>query len=119
MTVEQKVVADVAVFRVSGAHTTRDAGALPAKVDRALQRGFRNVVLDLEGVTHMGAAGLGELVSVCGAVRRLKGQLRLAVVPGRVRYLLAVAGLAPFFETLDSEQQAIAGVTSRTRGQAA
>ena len=67
----------------------------------------------------MGAAGLGELVNVYGAVRRLKGQLRLSVVPGGVRYLLAVAGLAPFFETLDSEQQAIAGVTSRTRGQAA
>ena len=73
MKVEQKVVANVAVFRVSGVHTTRDAGTLQAKVDRALQRGFRNVVLDLEGVTQMGAAGLGELVNVYGAVRRLKG----------------------------------------------
>ena len=41
MKIEQKVVANVAVFRVSGAHTTRDAGTLQAKVDRALQRGFR------------------------------------------------------------------------------
>ena len=114
MNVEQTVVANVAVFRVSGIHAPCDAGTLQAKVEWALQRGFRTVVVHLEGVTQMDAAGLGELVNINGAVRAFKGQLRLSAVPGRLRHLLAVTGLAPFFETLDSEQQAVAAVMSRT-----
>ena len=108
MEVEQTVLANAAVFRVSGVHTISDAGTLRANVERVLQQGVRNVVLDLEGVTQMGAAGVAELVNIHGTVRALEGQLRLSMVPGRVRYLLVVTGLAPFFETLESEQQAVA-----------
>ena len=108
MNVEQQHVNDVAVFRVAGAQGIRDAGTLHANVERALHQGHLNVVLNLEKVTDIGAAGLGELVKICSVVRAFKGQLRLSAVPHRVRYLLAVTNLAQLFETVDSEQQAVA-----------
>ena len=64
----------------------------------------------------MNAAGLGELVSINGAVRAFKGQLSLSAVPGRLRYLLAVTGLAPFFETLESEARAVEAARPRPCG---
>lgn len=108
MEVQHTIDGNVAVFSVSGECTTRDSGRLQASVDRALHRGFRIVVLNLEGVTHMGAASLGEVVKIYAAVRASRGQLRLAAVPGRIRFLFEVTGLAPFFESPDLEQQAVA-----------
>ena len=53
MTIQQVVVGSSVVFTVSGAYTHRDAGALRTTVDRALQGGVRDVVLDLEGVSDI------------------------------------------------------------------
>ena len=108
MNVERTLVADRVVFRVSGADSVWEAGTLHANVERALQRGHRHVVLDLEEATQMGAAGLGQLVKIHGVVQAFKGQLTLSAVPHRIRYLLAATNLAPFFETVDSDQEAVA-----------
>ncbi len=51
MRVKERVVDNVVVFQVSGARTNRDAGTVRADIDRALQNGFRHVVLDLAAVT--------------------------------------------------------------------
>lgn len=50
----------------------------------------------------MGGAGLGELVSIHGAVRRATGRLALSAVPRRIRYLLAAAGLDAVFTMAES-----------------
>ena len=119
MNIQQRVVGSSVVFTVSGAYTHRDIGALRATVDQALQGGVRDVVLDLEEVSDMGGAGLGELVSIHCAVRRATGRLALSAVPGRIRYLLAVAGLDAVFAMADSHNYARAARVPRTTGQAA
>ena len=93
MNFRQQTVDDGMLLHVSGAYTYRDVGTLRSVVDRALQRGAQTVVLDLRGVNDLGAAGLGELVGIYGAVQRASGRLALTAVPGRVRYLLAATGL--------------------------
>ena len=95
MNIQQRVVGSSVVFKVSGAHTHRDAGALRTTVDQALRDGARNVVLDLEEVSELSGVGLGELVSIYGAVRRATGRLALCAVPRRIRYLLATPGSTP------------------------
>ena len=102
MNIQQRVVGSSVVFKVSGAHTHRDAGALRTTVDQALRGGVRNVVIDLEEVSELGGAGLGELVSIYGAVRHAAGRLALSAVPRRIRYLLAATGLDTVFEMADS-----------------
>ena len=75
MDVQQRIVDDVAVFRIAGEHTPRDLGTLRAHVRGALETGVRNVVVDLREMTQLGCTGLGELISVHGVVRRLGGHL--------------------------------------------
>lgn len=106
MKIDQRVVGGLVVFGVSGAYTHRDAGALRTMVDQALRVGARNIVLDLEGLSDLGGAGLGELVSIYAAVRRAAGRLGLSAVPGRIRYLLAAAGLDAVFTMADSYDSA-------------
>ncbi len=107
MNIERTLIADAVLFRVKGTHSPRDAGTLHANVERALQRGHRHVVINVEEVGHMGAEGLGELVKINSAVRACNGRLTLSAVPHRIRYLLAATNLAPLFETVDSDQQAV------------
>ena len=113
MQVQEKVVEDVVVFGVSGNHTPGTAGTLQKGVDSALQRGYRKVVLDLEGVSDLGAGGLGELVSSYLAVRQLGGQLKLSGVPDRVEHFLEITRLASVFERWQSTQQAVGSLLSR------
>jgi anti-anti-sigma factor len=108
MNIERTIVANAVVFRVSGTHTIPDTGTLHAHVERALQHGYGHVVLNFEQVVDMGAAGLGELVKIFSVVRACDAQLTLSAVPHRIRYLLAATNLEPLFETVDSDQQAIA-----------
>lgn len=102
MNIQQRIVGSSVVFKVSGAHMHRDAGALRTTVDQALRDGARNIVLDLEEVSELSGVGLGELVSIYGAVRRATGRLALCAVPRRIRYLLATAGLDTVFAIADS-----------------
>ena len=46
MDVQQRIVDNVAVFRIAGEHTPRDAGTLRAYVSGALETGVRNMVVD-------------------------------------------------------------------------
>ena len=119
MNIQQSVVGSSVVFKVSGAHTPRDAGALRAAVDQALRGGVRNVVIDLEGVSDMGGAGLGELVSIHSAVLRAMGQLALSAVPRRIRYLLAATGLDTVFAMAESHDPAPAAHVLQPTGRAA
>ena len=120
MKIKHTVVADTMVLRVSGMPSNRDMGVLLAEVERVVGSGDRHVVLNLADVTQMGAAGLGELIKICAVVRARHTRLTLSAVPHHIRYLLAVTNLSSFFETADSDRDAIANtVTSKPRGQAA
>ena len=119
MDIQQQIVGNSTMLTVSGAHTHRDAGTLRATVDQALRGGAKTVVLDLEGVSELGGAGLGELVSIYAAVRRATGRLVLTRVPRRIRYLLAASGLDAVFATASPPDRAPATQEPRATGQAA
>lgn len=120
MEVTRTVVVDVVVLRVSGTHSERDVGALLTAVDQNVRGDVRNVVLNLEEVTGMGASGIGELVKICALVRARHARLALSAAPHHIRYLLAATNLLSFFETAGSDREAIAdAATSSLRGHVA
>lgn len=65
---------------------------LRASVARLILR-HRHVVLDLSGVTHLDACGVGTLAALVRLSRVSQGGLVLAVPAGRVRRLLQVTRL--------------------------
>jgi anti-anti-sigma factor len=69
--------------------------------------GQYNIVLNLQDVTFMSSAGLGELVDTQTLCKRFNGHLALAAVPQRVKEALDLAGLSPLFETFDDETDAV------------
>lgn len=64
----------------------------------AMARPERRVVLDLQGVEEMDAAGLGLLVELHCRARQRAGELRIANASPRVRRLMALTSLDSVLE---------------------
>ena len=83
----------VVEIEVEGALRTPLRFSLNEKVLPLLSAGARWIVLDLSRLTHIDAAGLGELVRAFNTARAHDGVLQIVNPNARVRRLLEVSGL--------------------------
>ncbi len=66
---------------------------LPARIAALLGQGARRVLLDLSGLRHIDAAGVGELVRAFNTARVAGGVLQIVHENERVKRLLQLSGL--------------------------
>ena len=69
--------------------------------------GQTHIVLNLDGVSSLGARSLGELVSAFVAVKDSGGELKIFNLAAPVRQLMRATNLFAVFDLYDSEAQAI------------
>ena len=71
MQLEQRIVGDLAIVKVAGDITLNQGGTvlLKDKVQSLLHQGYKKLLFDLGGVSHVDSAGLGELVQAYVAPR--------------------------------------------------
>lgn len=72
-----------------------------------LQKGTRNLLLDLGGVTYLDSTGIGELVGAYTSAHSVNAQIKLARVPDKVRSLLEITRLNTVFELHDDLAKAV------------
>ena len=110
MQVEQRIIGQVAVVKVTGDITLNKGGdvLLKDKVQSLIQQGQKNILLDLSGVSYVDSAGLGELVQAYATTKNRGGALKLLSVTKRLKDLLVVTKLLTVFDTYDSEADALA-----------
>jgi len=77
-------------------------------VDQALKEGQSTILLHLGSVSYMDSAGIGELVACYKRVLERKGKMKLVNPAGRVQDLLALTKLDEYFDTFQTEQEALA-----------
>ncbi len=110
MELEERIVGDVAIIKVTGDITLNKGGdvLLKDKVQSLLQLGHKNLLVDLSGVSYVDSAGLGELVQSYATTKNRGGALKLLNVTKRLRDLLVVTKLLTVFEAFDNETAALA-----------
>ncbi len=97
----------VQLFEVIGRVDSTNANELGASLDKAVDDGHANLVLDLGGVDYMSSAGLREMVRVLKRVKRGGGDLRIANPSDRVKEVLELAGLDTIFEIYPTQVEAV------------
>lgn len=117
MQLEQRIVGNVGIIKVTGDITLNKGGdvLLKDKVQSLLQQGQKNLVIDLSAVSYVDSAGLGELVQAYATTKNRGGALKLLNVTKRIRDLLVVTKLLTVFDTYDSEAEALASFGSPAR----
>ena len=117
MQLEERIVGNVAVVKVTGDITLNKGGdvLLKDKVQSLIQQGYRNLLIDLSEVSYVDSAGLGELVQAYATTKNRGGSLKLLNVARRLRDLLVVSKLLTVFDTFDSETDALASFGSASQ----
>ena len=105
-------VGDVWVVDLSGKITIGEGDVvLREKVTDLLESGQKSVLLNLEKVSYMDSAGIGELVACYKRAKEKGGNVKLLNPSGKVYDLLSLTKLEEVFETFDDEQEAVGSYT--------
>jgi anti-sigma B factor antagonist len=101
-------VGQVAVVDIEGKITIGEGDmVLRDRVVELLDKGSHQIVLNLEKVTYMDSAGIGELVACYKRAKEKGGNVKLLNPSGKVLDLLTLTKLEEVFETYRQEQEAV------------
>jgi anti-sigma B factor antagonist len=101
-------VGQVAVVDIEGKITIGEGDmVLRDRVVDLLDKGHTQIVLNLEKVTYMDSAGIGELVACYKRAKEKGGTVKLLNPSGKVLDLLTLTKLEEVFETYRGEQEAV------------
>jgi anti-sigma B factor antagonist len=108
MEIAERNVGNVTVLDLSGRITLGEGDVLlKDKLHSLLNRGRRDVLLNLENVQYVDSAGLGAIVAAYTTMKRDGGTLKLTNVTKKMQDLLSITKLLTVFETYDSEDEAL------------
>ncbi len=99
---------DIVVVDVEGKIALGDGDVeIKQAVDSLLQKGDKNIVLNMAKVPYLDSAGLGEIMRCFTALRRDGGNFKLVSPNQRIIDLLSITKLLNVFDIYDSEAAAI------------
>jgi anti-sigma B factor antagonist len=101
-------VGNVSVLDLSGKITIGEGDVvLREKVHELLDAGKNQILLNLDKISYMDSAGIGELVACYKRAREKGGTVRLLKPSGKVADLLQLTKLEEVFDTFKDEPGAI------------
>jgi len=108
MKIEQRKVDNVVILDMSGKITIGDADILVRDtIDRLLDEGEKNILLNLEKVSYIDSAGIGELVTAIKKVKEEHGSIKLTNPSPKARRCLESTYLDRIFEIYGDEREAL------------
>jgi anti-sigma B factor antagonist len=110
MKITQRTASGVTVLDVEGPITieSQQESLLRETVRSLLAHGRLHVLLNLDSVSDVDSAGLGDIVQAYMTLKRAGGSLKLEHLKPHVHKLLAVTMLLTVIDTFESEADALA-----------
>jgi len=108
MQIIERSVGDVTVLALKGRLIVGDGDdVFRDALNRLIQLGRKEILLNLDEVTYLDSGGLGVLVSKYISLCKRDGHLKLCRVHGRPLKVLGITRLLTVFESFDSEEEAL------------
>jgi anti-sigma B factor antagonist len=108
MKVDTRQIGKVSVVDLNGKITIGDGDVvLRNTVQELLDNDKKYIVLNLEKVSYMDSAGIGELVACYKRAKEKDGQVKLLNPSGKVYDLLSLTKLEEVFDTFKDEREAL------------
>ncbi len=95
LSIKTREVASVVVFDIQGEISRQDLPqiTLSSLVQGELDRGRRNILLDLAGVGFIDSFGVGEILASYKSVQNLGGKLKLCRISPKLLLIFKITGL--------------------------
>jgi anti-sigma B factor antagonist len=108
VTFNVREVSGVTVIDVSGRITLGESNvALRDQVNKAIDGGSKNILLNLAELSYMDSSGVGTLVGCYTSAQNREAKLKLVNLTKKMTELLAITKLLTVFDTFDDEQKAV------------
>ncbi len=107
---------DVDILTVKGNIQHTDSPAFEKELERTLEQGSFNVVLDLTGVQHVCSSALGALISIKRRIRRHDGDIRIVTTAADILRVLQITLLDRVFLVFDNVDAAVHSFQVRGQG---
>ncbi len=109
MKVSTRQVDGVTILDLSGRITLGEGSVvLRDAVRELMNKGDKNILLNLGDVSYIDSSGIGELVSAFTSVKNSGGELKLLNLTKKVHDLLQITKLYTVFDVKDDEASAVA-----------
>jgi anti-sigma B factor antagonist len=76
-------------------------------INRLLEEGKKNILINMQEVTTIDSSGIGELVGCYTSVTNKGGKLKLEKLPEKISDVLTVTQLITVFDVFDTEDEAV------------
>ena len=106
LAITSRMVSGVVILDLSGRLCFLET-SLRDNVNELLEEGHRTFVLNLEHVPYIDSFGLGQLISIWGAINSNRGQLILLRPTDHVQHLFQISKLNTIFHISGEEAQAV------------
>jgi anti-sigma B factor antagonist len=108
MQAASRQIGDISVVEVRGRITVGEGNIMLREVVAGLmEKGHKQILLNLQGVEYVDSAGLGELVRTHTTLQKAGGQLKMVNVNQRVQELLKATSLHKVFDVHKDEAGAL------------
>jgi anti-sigma B factor antagonist len=108
MEIVERTIGDVTVLDLKGKMTLGEGDQLYRdKILLLLDAGKTKLLINLDGVSYMDSAGLGEFVRTHTTVSRRGGRMKIAQLTKRIDDLLDITKLKPVFEIFGTEAEGL------------
>jgi anti-sigma B factor antagonist len=109
LTTKVRHVGNVAIVDLHGKVTLgENTGILRDELRSLLSQGVKNIVLDMQNVSYVDSAGLGELVGAYTTAANQGGAVKLLHLQGKLKDLMQITKLHTIFSAFDDEKAAVA-----------
>jgi len=113
MQIAERTVGDITILDLRGRLVAADGDELLRDtVDGLVQRGIRQVLLNMQDVPYIDSGGLGVLVAKFTTLRRRDGHLKLCNLGPRATRVLEITRLLTVFEAFPSEADGVKSFSS-------
>ncbi|MFI5253141.1 MAG: STAS domain-containing protein [Bacteroidota bacterium] len=111
---EVQVQPDITVLEISAELLgVDDKNTIVENVQRLVQQGKVNIILDLQKVDYLNSTGLGGLIGSLTAVRKSSGKLVLCAPNNRVLRILDLTKMTAIFSIFATRDDAILSISNK------
>jgi anti-anti-sigma factor len=111
MQIQQSNRDGVTIVAPAGRIDTTTSGSVEEAMRHAVDRGARDLVVDLAGVEYISSAGLRVFLVLAKRMRDLRGRLVLSGMTEPVRQVFQLAGFMPLFRVEPTQEAALSTFT--------
>ncbi len=106
--ITQRLIGNVAILALSGKLLIGESSIkFRTHLRELMQKGEKNILLDLANTSQIDSCGLGELVASFVSVQNNGGDLKLLNLTKRVNELMVITKLLTVFEVYENEEIAV------------